>query len=140
MFICLYNYSATTEIYTYCPTHSLHDALPIFDHILHLEGGKVTLYPGGYDAFERQRAERAAQLAAAKAAQDAQRAKLQDYIARNSARASTAKQAQSRDTQPARMQPVAALTAGTSLVFDFPSHGDKLKPPLITLALASVSK
>src|SRR3546814_5060595 len=73
MFICLYNYSATTEIYTYCPTHSLHDALPIFDHILHLEGGKVTLYPGGYDAFERQRAERAAQLAAARAAQDAQR-------------------------------------------------------------------
>src|SRR3546814_8754380 len=104
MFICLYNYSATTEIYTYCPTHSLHDALPIFDHILHLEGGKVTLYPGGYDAFERQRAERAAQLAAAKAAQDAQRAKLQDYIARNSARASTAKQAQSRAKQLARMQ------------------------------------
>jgi ATP-binding cassette subfamily F protein 3 len=50
----------------------------VVDHILHLEGGKVTLYAGGYDAFERQRAERAAQLAAAKAAQDAQRAKLQD--------------------------------------------------------------
>ena len=50
-----------------------------------LEGGKVTLYAGGYDAFERQRAERAAQLAAAKASQDAQRAKLQDYVARNSA-------------------------------------------------------
>src|SRR3546814_6196089 len=103
MFICLYNYSATTEIYTYCPTHSLHDALPIFDHILHLEGGKVTLYPGGYDAFERQRSERAAQLAAARAAQDAQRTKLQDYIARNSARASTAKQAQSRAKRLARI-------------------------------------
>ena len=54
----------------------------VVDHILHLEGGKVTLYPGGYDAFERQRAERLAQLAAARANQDAQRAKLQDYIAR----------------------------------------------------------
>ncbi len=75
----------------------------VVDHILHLEGGKVTLYAGGYDAFERQRAERAAQLAAAKAAQDAQRAKLQDYIARNSARASTAKQAQSRAKQLARL-------------------------------------
>ena len=37
----------------------------VVDHILHLTGGKLTLYPGGYDAFERQRAERAAQLAAA---------------------------------------------------------------------------
>ena len=110
----------------------------VVDHILHLEGGKVTLYPGGYDAFERQRAERAAQLAAAKAAQDAQRAKLQDYIARNSARASTAKQAQSRAKQLARMQPIAALTEDPSLVFDFPSPADELKPPLITLDLASV--
>jgi ATP-binding cassette subfamily F protein 3 len=110
----------------------------VVDHILHLEGGKVTLYPGGYDAFERQRAERAAQLAAAKAAQDAQRAKLQDYIARNSARASTAKQAQSRAKQLARMQPVAALVEDPSLVFDFPSPADDLKPPLITLDLASV--
>ncbi len=60
----------------------------VVDNILHLQGGKVTLYPGGYDSFERQRAERAAQLAAAKASQDAQRAKLQDYVNRNSARAS----------------------------------------------------
>jgi len=110
----------------------------VVDHILHLEGGKVTRYPGGYDAFERQRAERAAQLAAAKAAQDAQRAKLQDYIARNSARASTAKQAQSRAKQLARMQPVAAIAEDPSLVFDFPSPADELRPPLITLDLASV--
>ena len=33
----------------------------VVDTILHLEGGKVTLYTGGYDSFERQRAERAAQ-------------------------------------------------------------------------------
>ena len=110
----------------------------VVDHILHLEGGKVTLYAGGYDAFERQRAERAAQLAAAKAAQDSQRAKLQDYVARNSARASTAKQAQSRAKQLARMQPIAAIAEDPSLVFDFPSPGDELKPPLITLDLASV--
>ncbi|WP_260581880.1 ABC-F family ATP-binding cassette domain-containing protein [Sphingopyxis sp. PET50] len=109
----------------------------VVDHILHLEGGKVTLYPGGYDDFERQRAERAAQLAAAKAAQDAQRAKLQDYVARNSARASTAKQAQSRAKQLAKMQPIAALAEDPSLAFDFPSP-DELRPPLITLDLASV--
>lgn len=109
----------------------------VVDHILHLEGGKVTLYPGGYNDFERQRAERIAQLAAAKAAQDAQRAKLQDYVARNSARASTAKQAQSRAKQLAKMQPIAAVSEDPSLAFDFPSP-DELKPPLITLDLASV--
>ncbi|MBK8374885.1 MAG: ABC-F family ATP-binding cassette domain-containing protein [Sphingomonadales bacterium] len=109
----------------------------VVDHILHLSGGEVTLYAGGYDAFEKQRAERAAQLAAAKAAQDAQRAKLQDYVARNSARASTAKQAQSRAKALARMQPVQAIIDDPSLSFDFPSP-DELKPPLVTLDLASV--
>ena len=109
----------------------------VVDHILHLEGGQVTLYSGGYDSFERQRAERAAQLAAAKAAQDAQRAKLQDYIARNSARASTAKQAQSRAKALARMQPVQAMVDDPTLSFDFPSP-DELRPPLVTLDLASV--
>ncbi len=109
----------------------------VVDNILHLEGGQTTLYAGGYDSFERQRAERAAQLAAAKAAQDAQRAKLQDYIARNSARASTAKQAQSRAKALARMQPVMAMIEDPTLSFDFPSP-DELKPPLVTLDMASV--
>jgi ATP-binding cassette subfamily F protein 3 len=109
----------------------------VVDHILHLQGGKVTLYPGGYDSFERQRAERAAQLAAAKASQDAQRAKLQDYVARNSARASTAKQAQSRAKMLAKMQPITALMEDPSLSFDFPNPTE-LRPPLITLDLAAV--
>ncbi len=109
----------------------------VVDTILHLQGGKLTLYPGGYDAFERQRAERAAQLAAAKASQDAQRARLQDYVARNSARASTAKQAQSRAKMLARMQPITALIDDPSLSFDFPNPSE-LRPPLITLDLAAV--
>src|SRR6187399_452426 len=109
----------------------------VVDAILHLQGGKLTLYPGGYDDFERQRAERAAHLAAAKASQDAQRARLQDYVARNSARASTAKQAQSRAKMLARMQPIAALMEDPSLSFDFPSP-DEMRPPLITLDLAAV--
>ena len=109
----------------------------VVDTILHLERGKISLYTGGYDDFERQRAERAAQIAAARASQDAQRARLQDYIARNSARASTAKQAQSRAKMLARMQPIAALVEDPSLSFDFPSPTE-LKPPLITLDMASV--
>jgi ATP-binding cassette subfamily F protein 3 len=109
----------------------------VADHILHLSSGKLTLYPGGYDAFERQRAERQAQLASARAKQEAQRQKLQDYISRNSARASTAKQAQSRAKALSRMQPVAAMIDDPSLSFDFPDP-DELRPPLVTLDLASV--
>ena len=109
----------------------------VVDHILHLTGGKLTLYPGGYDAFERQRAERQAQIASAREKQQAMRERLQDYVARNSARASTAKQAQSRAKALAKMQPIAELIDDPSLSFDFPDP-DELRPPLITLDLASV--
>ncbi len=109
----------------------------VVDHILHLAGGKLTLYPGGYDQFERQRAERQAQIASARAKQQAERERLQDYVARNSARASTAKQAQSRAKALTKLQPIAALIDDPSLSFDFPNP-DELRPPLITLDLASV--
>jgi ATP-binding cassette, subfamily F, member 3 len=109
----------------------------VVDHILHLDRGKLTLYPGGYDAFERQRAERQAHLAAARANQEAQREKLKDFIARNSARASTAKQAQSRVKALARMQPIAELADDPSLSFGFPNP-QELRPPLVTLDMAAV--
>lgn len=109
----------------------------VVDHILHLGSGKLTLYPGGYDAFERQRAERQAQLASARARQQALREKLQDYVARNSARASTAKQAQSRAKALARMQPIAELVDDPTLTFDFPDP-EELRSPLITLDMAAV--
>jgi ATP-binding cassette subfamily F protein 3 len=109
----------------------------VVDHILHLQGGQLTLYPGGYDAFEKQRAERAAQLAAAKASQEAQAARLRDYVARNSARASTAKQAQSRAKMLAKMQPIAALMEDPTLSFDFPDPSE-MKSPMITLEQAAV--
>lgn len=109
----------------------------VVNHILHLSGGKLTLYPGGYDAFERQRAERQAQIASACARQQAERKRLQDYVARNSARASTAKQAQSRAKALAKLQPIAELIDDPSLSFHFPDP-DELRPPLITLDLASV--
>jgi ATP-binding cassette subfamily F protein 3 len=129
----LKSYSATIVVVS----HERDFLNNVVDHILHLQGGKITLYPGGYDAFERQRAERMAQLAAAKANQDAQRAKLQDYVARNSARASTAKQAQSRQKMLAKMQPIAELANDPTLSFGFPDPTE-LRPPLITLDMASV--
>ncbi len=87
----------------------------VVDHILHLQGGALTLYNGGYDAFEKQRAERAAQLAAAKASQDAQ----------------------SRAKMLAKMQPVAAMMEDPTLTFGFPDPAE-LKSPMITLEQAAV--
>ena len=109
----------------------------VVDHILHLEGGKVTLYAGGYDAFERQRAERQAQQSAMRDKQMAERAKLQAFVDRWRAKASKAKQAQSRVKALARMQPIAEVAADPSLTFDFPSPAE-LKPPLVTLDMAAV--
>ncbi|GAB5488469.1 MAG: ABC-F family ATP-binding cassette domain-containing protein [Parasphingorhabdus sp.] len=109
----------------------------VVDHILHLQHGKTTLYPGGYDAFEKQRAERQAQQESARQKQIAQRDKLQSYVDRWGAKAHSAKQAQSRVKALARMEPIAAAIDDPSLSFHFPSPAE-LKPPLITLDDAAV--
>lgn len=109
----------------------------VVDHILHLQGGKTTLYPGGYDAFEKQRAERQAQMASSREKQMAQREKLQAYVDRWGAKAHSAKQAQSRVKALSRMEPIAAAIEDPSLSFHFPSPAE-LKPPLITLDDAAV--
>ncbi|ASK87391.1 ABC-F family ATP-binding cassette domain-containing protein [Sphingorhabdus sp. SMR4y] len=109
----------------------------VVDHILHLQHGTTTLYPGGYDAFEKQRAERQAQQASAREKQIAQREKLESFVSRWGAKAHSAKQAQSRVKALARMEPIAAAIDDPSLSFHFPSPAE-LKPPLITLDDAAV--
>lgn len=109
----------------------------VVDHILHLEGGKITLYPGNYDAFERQRRERQAQAEAMRTQQEAKQKELKAYIDRWRYKAHTARQAQSRMKALARMEPIAAVAEDASLVFDFPSPKE-MRPPLITLNDAAV--
>ncbi|MBN42043.1 MAG: glycosyl transferase family 1 [Alphaproteobacteria bacterium] len=109
----------------------------VVDHILHVQGGKISLYPGGYDAFEKIRAERLSQVAAMRAKQEEKRAKLRAYVDRWRYKAHTARQAQSRMKALARMEPVAAAAEDPTLVFDFPSP-QKLRPPLMVLDGAAV--
>jgi len=104
----------------------------VVEYILHLQGGKLTLYPGAYDDYERQRAEREAQIEAIQAKQEQQRKHLQSYIDRWRYKAHTARQAQSRMKALARMQPVASIADGETIAFEFPNP-DELKPPLVTL-------
>jgi ATP-binding cassette subfamily F protein 3 len=109
----------------------------VVEHILHLERGRMTLYAGNYDAFERQRRERQAQVEAMRVQQEAKRKKLQDYVDRWRYKAHTARQAQSRLKALAAMEPITAAVEDPSLVFDFPSPKE-VRPPLIMLENAAV--
>ncbi|MDG2320170.1 MAG: ABC-F family ATP-binding cassette domain-containing protein [Rhodospirillaceae bacterium] len=109
----------------------------VVDHILHVQGGKATLYPGNYDAFERLRRERQAQVEVMRLKQESKRKELQAYVDRWRYKTHTARQAQSRIKALERMEPIAAAAEDPSLTFDFPSP-DELRPPLITLNDAEV--
>ncbi len=104
----------------------------IVDGILHLEDGKMTFYRGDYENFERVRAERRNVQAAAIAKQAEQRAHMQAFVDRFKAKASKARQAQSRVKALARMQELAPLQADPEVVFNFPSP-QELSPPLIAM-------
>ena len=104
----------------------------VMDHVLHLERGGLTLYRGNYDAFARQRAERAAQTEALRGKQEAKAKKLQAYVDRWRYKAHTARQAQSRLKALAAMQPIAEAAQDASVVFDFPNPKE-LRPPLVVL-------
>ncbi|MCH8999863.1 MAG: ABC-F family ATP-binding cassette domain-containing protein [Proteobacteria bacterium] len=100
--------------------------------IVHLERGKLTLYSGNYDRFERTRRERLAHQAALGARQQAQRKHIQAFVDRFRYKASKARQAQSRIKALERMEPIASVIEARTVAFDFPAP-KPLAPPLITL-------
>ena len=103
------------------------------DHILHLADGKLTIYTGGYDSFERQREEKARLQEANKAKVDAQRAHLQAFVDRFRAKASKATQAQSRLKMLQKLPPVSSVVAEHVAPFILPSPERPLAPPLLRL-------
>jgi ATP-binding cassette subfamily F protein 3 len=103
------------------------------DAILHIREGKLDLYTGGYDDFERMRAEKSRLLSATRAKQDAERAHLQKFIDRFRAKASKATQAQSRVKRLAKMAPIAEVVEARVAPFTLPSPARALAPPLIAL-------
>jgi ATP-binding cassette, subfamily F, member 3 len=104
---------------------------------LHLERGKLTTYSGGFDAFLRARRERAQRLAVVARQQAAERERLQAFVDRFRAKASKARQAQSRLKALARLEPVALAAQEPPPQIAFPEP-PALRPPLITLERASV--
>ncbi|MBM1557123.1 ABC-F family ATP-binding cassette domain-containing protein [Sulfitobacter mediterraneus] len=100
--------------------------------ILHLEDLKLTYYQGPYDQFARQRAEQRAVQAAMAKKQQARRDHMQSFVDRFKAKASKAKQAQSRLKMIEKMDMIASPEQAAKRVFTFPEP-EELSPPIISI-------
>ncbi|SHG69902.1 ATP-binding cassette, subfamily F, member 3 [Cognatiyoonia sediminum] len=98
--------------------------------ILHLEDKDLTYYTGPYDQFARQRAEKRALQASQAKKQAEKRAHLQAFVDRFKAKASKAKQAQSRVKMLEKMETIRAPEDAARTVFTFPKP-EELSPPII---------
>ncbi|PPD27805.1 MAG: glycosyl transferase family 1 [Hyphomicrobium sp.] len=106
--------------------------------ILHLDRGKLTVYAGGYDDFEEARREKQRLESKLKKRQDDERKRLQAFIDRFKAKATKAKQAQSRVKALARMKPIADQVEDRVREFSLPDPKKMLASPLLRLDGASV--
>ena len=104
----------------------------VVSHTLHLEQGRLTLYAGNYSAFERQRAERLAQQQSAYERQQREVAHIHRFVERFRAKATKARQAQSRIKALERMELIAPAHVDSPFHFGFeaPTH---LPHPLLRL-------
>ncbi len=108
------------------------------DAILHLDQFKLTLYQGNYDNFERQRREKQALNSKMKRKQDDQRAHMQAFVDRFKAKASKARQAQSRMKALAKLEPIADMIENAVAPFIFPNPEKQIAPPLVAWDKVSV--
>ena len=108
------------------------------DQILHLDRGKLTLYRGTYSSYEEQRATREMLDAKHARRQDAERKRLQAFVDRFKAKASKARQAQSRVKMLEKMKPIAALVRQDVREISFPAPEKMLSPPIIAVDNVSV--
>lgn len=106
-------------------------------HIMALEGGKLSITPGGYDTYEQKRAEARAAAFSFRAKQDAQRRHMQSFVDRFRAKASKAKQAQSRLKALERMSEVAAPLEERTTPFHFPNP-KLMAPPIVRIVDADL--
>jgi ATP-binding cassette, subfamily F, member 3 len=108
------------------------------DSILHLTEKRLAFYTGGYDRFEETRREQQRLQLKLKKSQDDQRRKMEAFVERFRAKATKARQAQSRLKALSKMQPIAAEVDSEVRPFRFPSPERPLGNPLIRIEGASV--
>ena len=107
-------------------------------HTMALEHKQLTVCTGGYDAWLTLRAAKLAQLESQRAKQDAERAHLQKFVDRFRAKASKARQAQSRVKKLEKMQEISIPLSERTTPFHFPAPKDMLSPPMLHLAGADL--
>lgn len=105
--------------------------------ILHLEDKDLTYYTGTYDMFAKQRAQKRALMASAAKKQQAKREHLESFVNRFKAKASKAKQAQSRIKALEKMETITPPEDAARTVFTFPEP-EELSPPIISTEGVSV--
>ncbi len=110
----------------------------VCDNILHLDRGKMTLYRGNYSIFAHMRAEKQMQVEKEAGKVAAQREHLQAFIDRFKAKASKAKQAQSRVKQLEKLGPVVTYANEESARLHIPNPARQLAPPIVSMDNASV--
>ncbi|MFG1361313.1 ABC-F family ATP-binding cassette domain-containing protein [Xanthobacter pseudotagetidis] len=103
------------------------------DHILHLANQKLTLYKGGFTGFDRQRRERLLLDQKARKKQEAKRAHMESFVARFRAKATKAKQAQSRLKALAKMEPLSAEVSDEAASISIRHPERLLSPPIVVL-------
>ncbi len=103
------------------------------DHILHFDQSKFVLYRGNFTSFDRQRREKLALDVKAKKKQDDEKEKLQVFINRFKAKASKAKQAQSRVKRLEKMETISVSIENDVPPFYIPPYDKPLAPPLVAL-------
>lgn len=107
-------------------------------HIAHLRQNKLFLYSGNYDAFEIALAEQQRLSHALRAKQEDERRHLESFVERFRAKASKAKQAQSRIKKLEKMRPVATIINDPIPPIDLPSPEKLLAPPILRFEEASL--
>ncbi|GAN59584.1 glycosyl transferase family 1 [Acetobacter cibinongensis] len=107
------------------------------DAIAHLDRGKLTLTPGGYENFVRIRTEHMLQQARQAEKIAAQRAHMQSFVDRFRAKATKAKQAQARIKALEKLPVIEAVVEDTPTRFAFPEP-EQLPPPMLTMNKVSV--
>ncbi|WP_132294406.1 ATP-binding cassette domain-containing protein [Marinobacterium mangrovicola] len=104
----------------------------VVGHVAHMHNRQLTLYKGGYSAFEHLRAEKLSQQQAAYEKQQARIEQIEGFVRRFKAKASKAKQAQSRVKELERMEQLSPAHIDSPFSFTF-DCSDKLSSPLLTL-------
>jgi ATP-binding cassette subfamily F protein 3 len=99
--------------------------------IAHLKDRKLSVWEGGYDQFQRQLAERQRLQMKMIERQEDEKRRLQAFVDRFKAKASKAKQAQSRVKRLEKMQPIATVVADPVAPFEFPGAERRVGNPLV---------